>query len=240
MPSVPSIVAANLDLVRQRIAAAAQRSGRSPDSVTLVAVTKYAPLEAVQALLELGCLDLGESRPQQLWERAAAIANSDSIKLSPRWHFIGHLQRNKLRRTWPLLHLLHAGDSERLVVACAEEARAAGRVLPLLLEVNISGDASKHGFQPDELRSAYDRLASLEGIELRGLMAMAGIDSDPEQTRREFVAVRALRDELRPRQAARAPLAELSMGMSGDFEIAIEAGATIVRVGSALFEGIEP
>ena len=134
---------------------------------------------------------------------------------------------------------MHAGDSERLLAAVHDEATAAGRRVSVLLEVNISGDAAKHGFAPAELETLAPRLARFLNLDVRGLMAMAGVASDAEQTRREFARVRELRDRLQQIVPANMRLDELSMGMSGDFEIAIEEGATIVRVGSALFEGVE-
>ena len=235
MTDVVSRIAENLNRVRQRIAAAAARGGRAADAVKLVAVTKYVGLEQTRALATAECLDLGESRPQELWGKAELLADP-----AIHWHLIGHLQRNKIRRVLPHVALLHAGDSEKLLAAVNEEARVAARCVPMLLEVNISGDAAKHGFAPAELESLVPKLAQFECLDVRGLMAMAGLESDAQQTRREFASVRELRDRLQRLAPATTRLDELSMGMSGDFEIAIEEGATIVRVGSALFEGILP
>lgn len=241
MTSLSRRIGDNLAHVRARIAEAARRSGRAPDDITLVAVTKYASLDAVRELLAAGCRDLGESRPQQLWERAATLA-VDFPPSGPdplRWHLIGHLQRNKVRRTAPHVALLHSADSQRLVEACGAEATALGLTLPVLLETNISGDAAKHGFRPDELPALIESLAMIAGVQIRGLMAMSGLDSDAPETRRQFAAVRQLRDDLQTRCPPHVRLDELSLGMSGDYEIAIEEGATLVRVGSALFEGLE-
>ena len=177
-------------------------------------------------------VELGESRPQQLVQRTQEIA-------SPvHWHLIGNLQRNKVRRVLPHVALLHSGDSEILLTAVNEEARVAARRVPVLLEMNISGDSAKHGFAPAELESLVPRLAQFESLDVRGLMAMAGLESDSQQTRHEFAGVRELRDRLQLICPPSIRLDELSMGMSGDFEIAIEEGATIVRIGSALFEGV--
>src|SRR5690606_23394346 len=151
-----------------RIERACERAGRPASSVTLVAVTKYVDAAITRKLARLGCLDLAESRPQQLWAKAEQLAD-----MPIRWHLVGHLQRNKARRTVPLVHLLHSGDSERLLNELNQVAATAGRVLPVLLEVNVSGDASKHGFAPDEMESAFERLVELEHIALRGLMTMA-------------------------------------------------------------------
>lgn len=228
-------VAENLDLVRARIAAAAMRSGRSPNTVRLVAVTKYAELATIRAAVEAGCHDLGESRPQQLWQRAAALAD-----LPVRWHLIGHLQRNKTTRTAEVVSLVHSCDSIRLAHALNDSATTRpDKVLPVLIEVNIAEDSAKHGFAPGELLTALPTLAQMQHLEVAGLMAMAGRPDDPVAARADFRRLRQLRDQLRNESDTGLALNELSMGMSGDYEIAIEEGATIVRVGSALFEGAE-
>lgn len=228
-----SRVADNLALVRSRIAAAALRSGRAADDVILVAVTKYVGIEEAQALVEAGCRDLAESRPQELWQKAAALQNAQV-----RWHMIGHLQRNKVARTLPLISLVHSGDSLRILEALDAEAAELERKVSVLLEVNISGDATKHGFSPRDVEPLLDSLTKLNSLELRGLMAMAGREGDLDVSRREFSELREMRDQLRTSWQGRFDLSELSMGMSGDYEVAIEEGATLVRVGSALFEGI--
>jgi pyridoxal phosphate enzyme (YggS family) len=231
----PRRVAENLAQVRDRIDAAAQRSGRQPGSVTLVAVTKYADEDSIRALLEAGCRELGESRPQQLWQRAAEFA-----QLPIRWHLIGHLQRNKVARTLPLVSLIHSCDSVRLAEAIDALAPAnRDTPAPVLLEVNTSSDPAKHGLAPPEVAQALSQLAGLAHVQLRGLMAMAGRPDDPPAARDDFRQLRELRDRLRADCPATIVLDELSMGMSGDYEIAIEEGATIVRVGSALFEGVD-
>jgi pyridoxal phosphate enzyme (YggS family) len=228
-------IASNLAAVRERIAVAARAAGRSPDEVRLVAVTKYVDAATTQWLVDAGCHDLGESRPQQLWDKAAALKDPQI-----RWHLIGHLQRNKVRRTVPLVHLVHSGDSSRLLEELNRETAATPQRsrLPVLLEVNVSGEAAKHGFGIDELSPFVESLAAFENLDIRGLMAMAGLDDDPTSARRDFTRLRELRDRLRREWAGRFALDELSMGMSGDFEQAIAEGATLVRVGSALFEGV--
>jgi pyridoxal phosphate enzyme (YggS family) len=177
------------------------------------------------------CTELGESRPQQLWEHAAALGD-----LAVRWHMIGHLQRNKVERTLPLVTMVHSVDSLRLAEAIDIAAAVVGHPMPVLLEVNVTGEAAKHGFAPAEIEPLLPQLLALEHIEIRGLMCIAGLDGGDEAARRDFAALRILRDRLRANCAANVRLDELSMGMSGDFEIAIEEGATIVRIGSALFE----
>jgi pyridoxal phosphate enzyme (YggS family) len=230
----------NLAAVRQKIAHAAQRSGRAADDVTLVAVTKYTSDDVIQELVEAGCRDLGEARPQALWAKAAALAkrfeHAGQSQTEMRWHLVGHLQRNKVEQTLPLVSLIHSADSVRLLQAIDEAA--VRRRVPLLLEVNVSGDATKHGFAPDELDPALPRIAALTHVDVRGLMCMAAREGDGEVARRNFATLRALRDRLAPNVPESISLAELSMGMSGDYEIAIEEGATIVRIGSALFEGM--
>jgi PLP dependent protein len=226
-------IAANLQRVRDQIANAAERTGRRPEEITLVGVTKYVDAAAARALFEAGCHDLGESRPQSLWEKSESLAS-----VSIRWHMIGHLQRNKVKRTLPHLALLHSGDSLRLLETVDAEAKTLGRVIDLLLEVNVSGDAVKHGFSPGELRSALPQIAELANLKVRGLMTMAALDGGPERARRDFAVLRELRDLILSQCPPSIELHELSMGMSADFAEAIQEGATLVRVGSALWEGV--
>ncbi len=228
------IIADNVARIRERIAVAAQRSGRSADAVKLIAVTKYVGLEEITALYEAGCSTFGESQPQTLWKKAAALTGKPID-----WHFIGHLQRNKVRRTVPLVACLHSGDSLRLLEELNAEIERAGLPrFPVLLEVNISGDESKHGFAPGELEPLWPALAALSHLEVHGLMGMAALDGGANVARQNFQSLRECRDRLQQTAPAGITLAELSMGMSGDFEVAIEEGATMVRVGSSLFEGV--
>ena len=232
-------ISANLASVRDRIAEAARRSGRLSEDVTLVAVTKYAQIEQVLALVDAGVRDLGESRPQELWHKADEL---DKLRVDSevRWHLVGPLQRNKARRTLPYVSLIHSVESWRLLEAIDRLASERGRPTAVLLEVNTSGEAAKHGFAPEELPPLADRLPTLEQVCVRGLMTIAGFAGGADEARREFARLRELRDEMRARTSGAPPgrvaFDELSMGMSGDFEIAIEEGATMVRVGSALFE----
>ena len=223
------VLTERLAAVRGRIAEACRRAGHDPATVTLVAVTKSTTPEVAAVALELGVRELGESRPQELWKKAAAIP-------SARWHLIGHLQRNKLDRTVPLVAIVHSVDSERLLEALAAFGAKRGTPVPVLLEVNCSREAAKGGFSPDALPAAADRLASLPGVDVRGLMTMAAYSENPEDARPTFAELRRLRDDLRTRTGL--PLPELSMGMSGDFEVGVEEGATLVRVGTTLFEGL--
>jgi hypothetical protein len=226
----PQRLAENLAEVRRRMAAAAARSGRRAEDVRLVAVTKYVGAAEIRALIAAGCDDLGESRPQQLWERAAEIT-----ELAVRWHMIGHMQRNKVERTLPLVSLIHSVDSLRLAESIDAAAGKFARRVQVLLEVNISGEPAKHGFAPAEIEPLAPRLADFQHVEVRGLMCMAGMEGGGAEARRDFAGLHALRDRLQANSPAAFRLPELSMGMSGDYEIAIEEGATIVRVGSALY-----
>ncbi len=229
-----SRLADNLVKLRSRIAAAANRSGRSEQEITLVAVTKSAGVDLARQLTMLGCRNLGESRPQELWAKADALRDA-----AVRWHLIGHLQRNKAQRTVPLVSMIHAGDSLRLLESVNKSVATIPRRIPVLIEVNISGDAAKHGFAPAEVEANLAAIAALPGIEVRGLMTMAGRDEDIVQAQHEFAELRELRDRLQTVAPPNIKLDELSMGMSGDFEAAIAEGATMVRIGSALFEGIQ-
>ncbi|HMB07596.1 MAG TPA: YggS family pyridoxal phosphate-dependent enzyme [Isosphaeraceae bacterium] len=223
----------NLDAVRGRIAAAARRSGRDPASVRLVAVTKRIPPGPIRALVAAGAVDLGENYPQELWSKAEALAD-----LPVRWHLIGHLQGNKAKRTLPMVRMIHAVDSLKLLQALEALARGAADPPAVCLQVNTSGEPAKHGWRPPEVPRDAEAIAACRGVPVVGLMTMAALDATPESARTSFARLRAIRDDLRARTGL--PLDELSMGMSGDFEAAIEEGATFVRIGSALFEGVGP
>ncbi|MFO0891421.1 MAG: YggS family pyridoxal phosphate-dependent enzyme [Isosphaeraceae bacterium] len=230
----PVRIGQNLEAVRSRITAAAARSGRGPEAVTLVAVTKKRPAEAVGPLVEAGAIDMGENYPQELWRKVDELSG-----LTPpvRWHLIGHLQSNKARRTLPLVKLIHAVDSLKLLRILDGLVGELGLKEPpaVCLQVNTSEEESKHGWSSDQLLADAEAVASCRAIPIVGLMTMAGWGTTAETARPSFVALRETRDRLRARTGL--ALAELSMGMSGDFEAAIEEGATLVRVGSALFEG---
>lgn len=230
MSGLSEQIADNLAAIHSRIARAAQRSGRAADDVRLIAVTKYARLEWVRALIDAGQVLLGESRPQQLIERAAALPAGIE------WHLIGHLQRNKVRALLPHAAVIHSVDSLRLAERISDIAGQLSLAPRVLLEVNVSGEASKDGFVPGVLQQQWPALRALPHVQIDGLMTMAPASDDPETARPTFRGLRDLRDALR--SGGPAVLPELSMGMSADFEIAIEEGATLVRVGSALFEGL--
>ncbi len=239
MPAWTAQLERNLSGIRRRIDEAARRAGREPETVRLVAVTKYVDSEVAAELVRLGCRELGESRPQELWRKAEALASQADAIGSVRWHLIGHLQRNKIRRTLPLVSMIESVDSTRLLDAL-NAAAAAERTAPVevLLEVNVSGDVEKHGFRPEALPEVVERLGALEALRVRGLMTMAAREGGVSVARQDFRRLRELRDRVRPICPPPHALDELSMGMTRDFEVAIEEGATIVRIGSALFEGI--
>jgi|SRR5579863_2964502 len=231
MATVETLVAANYARVREQIVEACRRSGRSCSDVRLVAVTKSAEIEWILALVSAGARDLGESRPQQLVERAS-VFREPLI-----WHLIGHLQRNKIRKILPIARWIHSVDTLALLKRIDEIAGEL-RVRPrLLLEVNVSGEATKHGFRPAELAENWPVVSAVSNVDIVGLMTMAPLADSAEAARPVFAGLRGLRDQLVARMPSN-PLLELSMGMSGDFEVAIEEGATLVRIGTSLFEGL--
>jgi pyridoxal phosphate enzyme (YggS family) len=226
------ILAGRLEVVEKRVQAACRRAGRERSEITLVAVTKTVSAETAALLPSLGVLDLGESRPQELWRKAGLLPKSI------RWHQVGHLQRNKIAATLPFAHLIHSVDSARLLSALESEAAQQNRQVDVLLEVNVSGEASKHGFKPDEVPDTLKLILQLRHVQITGLMTMAVLEQDPEQCRPTFVELRRLRDQWRSDFGPPHHLDHLSMGMSNDFEVAIEEGATLVRLGTVLFEGL--
>lgn len=219
-------VASRLSEVRERIVAAAARSGRAADAVTLVAVSKSFSADLVARAVEAGAEDLGENRAQELKEKAIALP------AGPRWHFIGHLQTNKARQVVGLAHLVHSVDRFGLAEEISRRARAIDITQDVLVEVNISGEGTKHGVEPPAAPALALEVAGLDNLRVRGLMTMAPFTDDPERSRPYFSDLRALGERV---AAAVDGATELSMGMTRDFEVAIEEGATLVRVGEAIF-----
>lgn len=240
---------ANIALVRGNIAQAAARAGRDPQSVRLIAVTKYVSLEVLRETLAAGIVDLGESHVQQLAERAQAcgVTRFDwpgdehaGIDGRPRWHMIGHLQRNKVKLLLPHTRLIHSLDSQRLAETLEQHAAQLGVPIDALIEVNVSGEASKHGVAPEAVAELAAATMSCPHLRLRGLMTMAPYDPDSETARPHFARLRDLLERSRTAGTVGPLCAELSMGMSQDYAVAVEEGATFVRVGSALFDGFPP
>ena len=236
MPLSPENIARlreNLERIQQELDRALRRCGRSGERVLLVAVTKYVPAEVALELFRLGCRHLGESRPQQLWSKAETLP-AEAI-----WHQVGHLQRNKVRRTLRYAQWIHSGDRWPLLEALQHEAASLGVRPRVLLQVNISGEESKSGFRPEELPEVVPRLKELSQLEVCGLMGMSGLGASAAEKSRQFELLRRLRDQVQPLCPPGVELRELSMGMSDDFPLAVAQGATIVRIGSALYEGLD-
>ncbi len=235
-----------LAAVRERVAAAARRAGRRPEDVEIVAVSKMVPAERVAALAWLGVRSFGENRVEEAEEKLPAI---EALLGGPayrerRWCLVGHLQSRKVARAVALFDEVHSLDSAGLALRLERAAAAGGRRLPVLIEVNVSGEASKYGFdaagwpadreQADRLYAALETILAQPHLDVRGLMTVAPLAADPEAVRPVFARLRALRDELARRWPAQG-WPHLSMGMSDDFEVAVEEGATMVRLGRALF-----
>jgi pyridoxal phosphate enzyme (YggS family) len=220
----------NLAGVRRNVAEACRRAGRDPSSVTLLAATKTVAASVVGLLPPLGIRDAGENRVQEAESKVHALSD-----LGLRWHMIGHLQTNKVRRALDLFARVHSVDGYSVLEALAAEGGRRGRVVDCLLQVNVSQEATKGGFGPGDAAEALRRARSLPSLRVTGLMAIPAPAEGPEGSRAAFRAVRLLRDGLR---SGPDDLPDLSMGMSGDYGVAVEEGATILRLGSALFDGL--
>ena len=220
-------VAERLEGIRKRIAAACGRVGRDPSEVSLLAVSKTFGPDDVREAAECGLTVFGESRVQEARQK---------IPLCPghlQWHLVGHLQRNKVKDAAPLFAMIHSVDSWKLLETIQDACQTLGRVMPVCLEVNVSGERSKYGLSPEEAPAVLERCGLLVNVEVVGLMTMPPFTEDAQEARPFFRRLRELRDEWRSRHGL--PLRELSLGMSHDFEVAVEEGATWVRVGSLLF-----
>ena len=225
-----SDLAARLAAVRLEIDAAAQRTGRSPEAVTLVAVSKTFPADLVDAAIAAGVTDLGENRVQEAEEKIPAVTGA------AHWHLVGHLQKNKVNKAIELFDLIHGVDSLDLAQAIGQRAERNGVLMKVLLQVNVSGADSQFGFDANALIPEAEQIASVSGLTLDGLMCIAPNVDDPEETRPGFRQLAGLHAALAPAMhAAGHPWRHLSMGMSNDYPIAVEEGATLVRVGRAIF-----
>jgi len=221
MRGVDTDIRANIDQVRERIASACQRAGRSPDEITIVAVTKTVEPPAIATAFKLGIRHFGENRVQ---EAEAKIEELSWLEPRPTWHMVGHLQTNKAKVAVEIFDVIHSVDSVRLAEVISHRAES---TIPILLEVNIAGEASKSGLTPSEVKPALEVITQLPRLEIKGLMTIAPMVADAEQVRPVFRQLYSLCDSL--------GLKQLSMGMTDDFEIAIEEGATLVRIGRAIF-----
>ena len=220
-------LAANLETLQCRIRRACERARRTPDEVTLLAVTKSQPPEAVKAAADLGQIFFGENKVQEAKAK---------IPLCPgnlRWHFVGHLQSNKCRDAVELFEMIQSVDSLSLAQEIAKRAEQAAKTMPVMLEVNVAGEASKFGYPPEQLLAELKAINALSRLEIQGLMTVPPWSPEAENVRPYFRRLRELKTECE--QILGVPLPHLSMGMSGDFEVAIEEGATMVRIGTALF-----
>jgi len=220
-------LAENLQAIQSRINAACNRAGRDPASVLLLGVTKTHPAETIRAAVELGLTHFGENKVQE------AKAKIPDCPGRARWHFIGHLQSNKCRDAVELFEMIESVDSLSIAQEINKRAEQAGKAMPILLEVNVAGEGSKFGYKPETLLAELDAINALPRLEIHGLMAIPPYTPVPEKARPYFQRLRQLKQQTE--KVLGAPLPHLSMGMSGDFEVAIEEGATIVRVGTALF-----
>ena len=215
--------------VRDRVARAAGRAGRDPASITLVAVSKTFPAEFVRAAADAGQIDFGENKVQEALQKIEQTSD-----LAIRWHLVGHLQSNKAKKT-ARFDVIHSIDDADLVRRVDEAARSAGRRIDLLVQVDLAGEATKFGARADDLEAIFEAARGAQSARVVGLMLMPPASDDPEQARPYFEALRAVRDRLVARGVDRSMVSELSMGMSHDFEVAVEEGSTMVRVGTAIF-----
>jgi pyridoxal phosphate enzyme (YggS family) len=220
-------IAENLRHVRAQIAQAAEKVGRAASDIELVAITKTHPAEKVREAIEVGQTLFGESRVQE------ARAKIPELPSNSRWHFVGHLQKNKIRPTLPLFELIHSVDSLALAQDMNRIAAEDGMHSRVLLEVNVTGEGSKFGFKPDKLRQDMEALLALPRLSIEGLMTIPPLAKEAEASREHFVDLRELRDRLETEFQIKLP--HLSMGMTNDFFVAVEEGATLVRVGTAIF-----
>lgn len=224
MVKPPVDIRANIERVRERIAKAAERAGRNPSEILLVGATKQVPVERIREAVACGLTDFGENYVQE------ALPKIEQLGPGIRWHFIGSLQRNKAKYVVGRFCLVHSVDSLELGLELGRRASAAGLLIPVLVEVNVGGETTKSGVAPDEALSLVEKLRSIQGISVRGLMGIPPPTADPEQARPYFRTLKSLFDQLdnECRQY-------LSMGMSADFEQAIEEGANLVRIGTSIF-----
>lgn len=223
------MVAENLAKVEQRVCAACERAGRSRDEVTLIAVSKTKPVSMIEELLPGGTRDFGENKVQELCEKY------EQLPKDIHWHLIGHLQRNKVKYVVDKACLIHSVDSLRLAQTISEEGVKKGVTVPVLIEVNMAGEESKFGVRPDEAENLIREIAKLPAVSVKGLMTIAPYVENPEENRVHFANLKKLCVDIKMKNIDNVSMNVLSMGMTGDFEVAIEEGATMVRVGTGIF-----
>ncbi len=219
----------NYQKVEERVSAACARAGRDRSEVTLIAVSKTKPVEDIQALIDHGVTNFGENKVQEM------CAKEETLQKGLSWHMIGHLQRNKVKYLLGKTCLIHSVDSLRLAQEIQKEAAKAGIICPVLMEINIGNEESKGGIEIEEAETLARQIAEMPNLKLKGLMCIAPFVDDAEENRGHFRRMKEKRNELATLNIPGTDIRELSMGMTGDFEVAIEEGATLVRVGTAIF-----
>ncbi|MBE3581038.1 MAG: YggS family pyridoxal phosphate-dependent enzyme [Thermoanaerobacteraceae bacterium] len=220
----------NVAEVRERIARAARKVGRQPEEITLIAVTKNVPVERIKEAVDVGIKELGENRVQELLEKQAGLAEEDIS-----WHLIGHLQRNKVKYVWNRVRLIHSLDSLQLARELEKRAAPAGERIKVLVEVNVAGESSKFGLPVEAVPGFLKELTGFKSLEVLGLMTVAPFVNDPEEVRPVFRRLRELAGEIEALALPGVEMRYLSMGMTNDFEVAVEEGSNMVRIGTAIF-----
>ena len=223
------MITQNIDMVREEIRAACERSGRDPAEVTLIAVSKTKPNEMITEAYEYGCRDFGENYVQEL------TAKTQELPEDIKWHMIGHLQRNKVKYVVGKVAMIHSVDSLRLAKEIDDRSGKEGVITKILAEVNVAGEESKFGLKPEELITFAKEVSLMKNIELNGLMTSAPIVGDPEENRRFFRLLKELSVDIDKENIDNVKMKDLSMGMTNDYTVAVEEGATLVRVGTAIF-----
>jgi hypothetical protein len=226
-------IADNICFLNKRIKEVAEKVGRDPAEIKIIAVSKNRQLSEIREVIEAGIKDIGENRVQELLPKAACLGKEVN------WHFVGHLQRNKVKKLVPIASLIHSVDNIQLAVEINKRALAIGKKQHILLEVNVANEPAKYGFQIGEVEYAIEKLAGLSGILVKGLMTMAPLTRNEQLIRSVFAHLRELFVKLKEKKRAHLDLEYLSMGMTNDFEIAIEEGSNMVRIGRAIFEGLK-
>lgn len=223
------MVKENLNEVEQNIKAACEKAGRSRDSVKLIAVSKTKPVEMLKEVYDEGVFDFGENKVQEI------VAKRDNMPSDVKWHMIGHLQRNKVKYIIEDVELIHSVDSYRLAEEINIQAKKVNRIVPILIEVNVAGEDSKFGIRADETLQLVEEIAPLENVRIKGLMTIAPYVEDAEDNRKWFKTLRQMSVDIASKNIDNVSMSELSMGMTGDYTVAIEEGATLVRVGTGIF-----